>query len=245
MGTQRKAWNEAMKSAGSAKTKPSNRRSSSRGKKQARRNQARKSTLGVGAGIPSESNGLDHAQYQASIRIDVLEGVADHGLGGDTGEEDDFLDEEEKKPSNRRKRAKRSKSSDKDPKSKRLKPRSLASLLMEDSARSYGNTQKYLAAEARAPRSSVHVITNEPSSSPDQPQILKITRRIQTLPKRKFCPVTGLFGIYADPKSGIPYANLKALDQIQERAPPWLNASSSSYGNATYFEAINSLRGED
>jgi len=245
MGTQRKAWNEAMRSAGSNllnKNSASQRRSSSRSKKQARRNQARKSTL-IGQNASEFSSGLNYAQYQASIRIDVLEGVADHGLGGGTVEEDDFLDDDEK-PKNRRKRSARSSSPATDQNSKRLKPRSLASLLMEDSGRSYGNTQKYLAAEARPPRSSIN-ISEKPASKNNSNTNIKTTRMLQKLPQRKFCPVTGLFGIYTDPKTGIPYANLKALDQIQERAPPWLNASSSSYGNATYFEAISSLRGED
>ena len=59
----------------------------------------------------------------------------------------------------------------------------------------------------------------------------------QQLPPRKFCPVTGLFGIYTDQKSGIPYANLKALEQIQERTPPWMNLS----GTAAYLEATKSI----
>jgi len=64
------------------------------------------------------------------------------------------------------------------------------------------------------------------------------------LKKRKFCPVTGLEGLYTDPKSGIPYANLKALEQIRERQPPWILQGSSG-GVASYFEAVKSLRNED
>ena len=181
---------------------------------------------------------------------------------------------------------------------KRLQPRSLAALLMEDTSRSYGMTHKYLAAEARPLRSLVtvvkmkinpqtpssdsmlesgiggstskaggdsnhNVVIKEEESSTTDPihdidstrdnththnnnkNILTRTTYQRNRSKRKFCPVTGLFGIYTDPKSGIPYADLTALEQIRERAPPWMNSSVANSGNATYFEAMNSLRGEE
>jgi hypothetical protein len=105
-------------------------------------------------------------------------------------------------------------------KEKRLRPRSLASILIEEAAHPEGNTSKYLAAEARL-------------TSPSNNGI--------NYPKRKFCPVTGLFGIYTDPKTRIPYATLDALEQIRERQPPWMNLS----GSAAYHEACKSLRNED
>jgi len=98
----------------------------------------------------------------------------------------------------------------------RLRPRTLASILVEESSRNDSVAKGYLDAEA------------EPPSRGRYPQ-------------RKFCPVTGLLGIYTDPKSGLPYANLRALEQIQERVPPWINLG----GIASYMEAVKSLRNED
>ena len=60
-------------------------------------------------------------------------------------------------------------------------------------------------------------------------------------PSRKFCPVTGIEGIYTEPKTGIPYANLQALEQIQERPPPWMTLG----GGLAYHEAVKSIRDED
>merc|ERR1712165_144118 len=86
---------------------------------------------------------------------------------------------------------------------KRFKPRSLASILIEESSRGDdGIARKYLDAEARIPK-------NKDG-----------TRNY--FPQRHFCPVTGLEGLYTDPKSGIRYATIKALDQIRERAPTWV-----------------------
>ena len=105
---------------------------------------------------------------------------------------------------------------------KRFKARSLASILIEESTRPDGITQKYLNAEARIP---------------------KDKQGKGHYPRRHFCPVTGLEGIYCDPKSGIRYATVKALDQIRERAPPWV--IKSTQGTASYYEACKSLRNEE
>jgi hypothetical protein len=102
---------------------------------------------------------------------------------------------------------------------KRFKPRSLASILIEESGREDGIVKQYLEAEARPKSSS------------------------QRRPRRKFCPVTGLEGIYTDPKSGISYANLEALEQLRERLPPWLTGFSG--GSAAYHDTIKSLRNEE
>ena len=67
-------------------------------------------------------------------------------------------------------------------------------------------------------------------------------RAEQPLPRRKFCPVTGLEGIYTDPKSGIPYATQQALEQIRERPPPWMTLPGT---HAAYWEAVKSLRDEE
>jgi hypothetical protein len=144
--------------------------------------------------------------------MDALEEVDPSGNMVEDDEEYDELDEIDAK----RKRRKSSAAKKVGILPKRFKPRSLASILVEEASREDGVSRAFLDAEA----------TLAPS---------------QRLPPRKFCPVTGLFGIYTDPKSGIPYANLKALEQIQERAPPWMTLG----GTAAYFEAATSLRNEE
>ena len=107
---------------------------------------------------------------------------------------------------------------------KRFKPRSLASVLIEEASwRKLGKARGYLDAEA-LPRKGA------------SGEIL--------YPPRKFCPVTGLEGLYTDPKSGVPYADLTALEQIRERVPPWMGASTGG-GTASYYEAVKSLRSEE
>jgi hypothetical protein len=145
--------------------------------------------------------------------MDALEDVNPSGNMVEDDEEYDELDEMDAKRK-RRKGAAVTKNAGIMP--TRFKPRSLASILVEEASRQDGAATAFLAAEA----------TLAPS---------------QRLPPRKFCPVTGLFGIYTDPKSGIPYANLKALEQIQERAPPWMTLS----GTAAYLEAATSLLHEE
>jgi YL1 nuclear protein C-terminal domain len=98
---------------------------------------------------------------------------------------------------------------------KRFKARSFASILLEESGRDDGISTAFLNSEAKI---------SEPFP-----------------PRRKFCPVTGQLGIYTDPKSGVQFANLKALDQIRERAPPWMTLG----GTAAFHEAIKSLRHEE
>jgi len=203
MDSQRKAWNEAMRNAAGSSLS-SARRSSNRQKKQSRRDKSRKS-------VSEASSSLENREYRMATRIDALEGIVE--LGEELEEEYDEFDDET--AGSKRKRSKRG-----NPKnhavSKRLKARSLASILMEDAGRADGVTTEYLQAEAKP-------------------------KAHGRYPPRKFCPVTGLFGIYTDPKTGIPYANLTALEQIRERAPPWMNYG----GSAAYSEAVKSLRNEE
>lgn len=221
----RKGWNEAMMSVGAGLASAGgrngsvNRRSSDRRKKQARRDKARKSSSALSSGREGDSS-RELREYRWAARLDTLEGVA-AAADGAAEDDDDFYDEEDDggnltaaaKRRSKKRRAARSKAG---ALPKRLKARSLASVLMAED--SVVQTNKYLQAEARPDR----------SVAP---------------PARKFCPVTGLFGIYTDPKSGIPYANLKALEQIREREPPWL--TSTSVGTAAYYEAVKSLRGDE
>ena len=102
---------------------------------------------------------------------------------------------------------------------KRLKPRSVASILLEEVNRDDGVAYAWLDDEAR------HRSHNNENKN-----------------RRKFCPVTGMDGIYTEPKSGIPYANLKALEQVRERPPPWMNLGGSTIA---YNEAVKSIRNEE
>lgn len=218
----RQAWNEAMASAGQRIPGTSiSRRSSSRAKKHSRRDRARKSTT---AG--DDGDGVDAELYRAATRIDALEDVVDDPDNDEDEEEYDELEEVEGGGGAKRKRkrrgggggggaSKKKRGAQAGAIPKRLKARSLASILLEEAGRSDGVVKQYLGAE----------------SKPPPPR-----RR----PRRKFCPVSGLVGCYNEPKSGIPYANLQALEQIRERAPPWMNRG----GSAAYSEAVKSLKEE-
>ena len=226
---QRKAWNEAMKAAG-AKLPSSGAssgvagRASDRRRKQSRRDKARKSSVYGGDGVGGSS--LEEREYRVAIHLDMLEGVTENASGG--GDEDDEYDEFEDlddeddkkgkgaKKKRKRKSVVRSSKASYSSSSKYLRSRSLASILIEEANRKDSTAGQYVAAAVRQ------------ATAP--------------YPSRKYCPVTGLFGIYTEPKSGIPFANLKALEQIRERAPPWMNSGSS--GNATYFETVKTLRND-
>ena len=209
--SQRKAWNEAMRSAAGISLAIQSRRSD-RQKRQQRQQKARKGTYADG----SMGSNLEEMEYRNAVRIDHLEECV-HDDYEEPEQEDEYNEEDEIEPS-RGKRAKRKKSvpkkkrSNVDVAAKRMKPRSLSSILVEEASRNSSRVKHYVEAEA-LPGNVVY-------------------------PARKFCPVTGLFGVYKDPKSGVHYANLKALEQIQERLPPWL----SHGGSATYSETMKSLR---
>ncbi len=245
MSTQRKAWNEAMKKAASGTMMPipglqSNRRSSNRSSnKSKRRDKARKvfndGGAGIGDGDGSGSFGTSGVIELVEFRIDSLEEAASDELLRmmmDDEEEYDELEDLEEASGGRKKRrkrkAKKNDSGQNGKVPKRFKARSLASVLIEESTRGQqdGVLQQYLNAEA------VPNANNKGAS----------TRR--QYPRRKFCPVTGLEGLYKDPKSGIPYANLTALDQIRERPPPWISGFNNT-GSAAYYEAVKSLKNED
>ena len=120
---------------------------------------------------------------------------------------------------------------------KRFKARSLASILIEESVRGNedGVLKDYLNAEAKP----TTISTTSTTSTKSQQQSRK-----RRYPRRKFCCVTGLEALYKDPKTGIPYANLTALEQIRERAPPWISGMGNT-GSANYYEAVRSLRNEE
>jgi len=227
---QRKAWNEAMREAGAkVPSSGSAGRASDRRRKASRRDKARKSSV---YGGEAGGSTLEEREFRVAIHMDMLEGVTDNAAAGvdDDDDYDEFadLDDEGDKGKKGTKKKRQRKSAAKSKKASSsanyLRARSLASILIEEANRSDSTAKQYVAA-------AVHQYDNSNSGA--------IT---PYPPPRKYCPVTGLFGVYTEPKSQIPYANLKALEQIRERAPPWMNTSSS--GSATYLEAIKTLRND-
>ena len=228
---QRKAWNDAMKTAAGASGVPivqqrTQKRRSDRRKKQDRRDKARK----VQSVLSDNADGQQ--DFQAAVWADALEDVdPSAGLAQDDDEAYDVMDElmddesgsgggKAKKGKKRRKAAGggTAAAAAAGVLPKRFLPRTLGSMLVEEANRGdEGAARAFVDAEAR------------------------IVDVQQQLPRRKFCPVTGLEGIYTEPKSGIPYATMKALEQIRERAPPWMTLS----GNPSYWEAAKSLRDEE
>jgi hypothetical protein len=166
----------------------------------------------------SAVEGSETTEFLAAAWMDALEDVAG---GGQVAEEDDSYDElDEMEDDNKKKRGKRG-SLKKQPTGtlpKRFKPRSLANILLEEVNRDDGVAYLWLATEARSIKSYINT----------------------QVPPRKFCPVTGMEGIYTEPKSGIPFADLKALEQIRERPPPWMQLTGSN----AYHEAAKSIRDE-
>lgn len=230
---QRKAWNEAMRSAAGTAALPvalqprTQKRRSDRRKKQDRRDKARKITAIQGP----ESIQLFSAAWMDALE-DVSATMGDNG-GGDGSDGDDSYDELDELESNAKvnKRARgggRRKPTKKQQElagslPKRFKPRSMANILLEEVNRNDGVVSAWLGDEARISRP--HSFT---------------TKKSFRLIARKFCPVTGMQGIYIEPKSGLPYANLKALEQVRERPPPWMNLG----GSIAYHEAVKSIRDE-
>ena len=236
--TQRKAWNEAMRSAaGTAALPPAlqprtQKRRSDRRKKQDRRDKARKTAALLG---PESKEFLSAAWMDALEEVPATAGDNGGADGGDGDDSYDELDElESKTKGNKRSRGGRRKPTKKQQElagslPKRFKSRTVANILLEEVNRDDGVAYAWLEDEARIPR-------NRSSK-----ETKKKTTTSLRLPARKFCPVTGMEGIYTEPKSGLPYANLKALEQVRERPPPWMNLG----GSLAYHEAVKSIRDEE
>jgi YL1 nuclear protein C-terminal domain len=265
---QRKAWNEAMRTAAGTAAMPpalqtthrkrrSDRRHNKNTTKQGRRDRARKV-------LNQEENSHD---YRAAAWMDALEDVpatattdgGDDDVGGGVNGDDDSYDEleelqEEMKGSrsgNRKKSKRKSNTKAGGAKKttgtaaagtmsipKRFKARSLASILLEEVNREDGVAYAWLDNEARInnqqnKEKKIQSTAVDGIPSPPLPSL--------PLPIRKYCPVTGMEGIYIDPKSRIPYATLPALEQIRERLPPWMVLG----GNIAYHEAVKSIRNEE
>lgn len=210
--SQRKAWNEAMRSAAGAQALPpgiqpkNTKRRSDRRKKQDRRDKARKVLV---------AGGPESKELLAAAWMDALEDIQPTAAAG--GEDDDSYDELDELENDKKKRGRRasSKKASAGVLPKRFKQRSVASILTEEFSRSDGVAKPWLDNEAR--------------------------KRGHQLPVRKFCPVTGQEGIYVEPKTGIPYANLKALEQLNERPPPWMTLG----GSLAYHECVKSIRDDE
>ena len=220
----RNAWNEAMRSAAGAAALPpslqarTQKRRSDRRKKQDRRDKARKVSSLVG-GADGDGQGQE---ILAAAWMDALEDVPASAATADDDDSYDELedDQDTKGGSNKRKRSGGRRSGGggdaaKGVMPKRLKPRTVASILLEEVNRDDGVARSWLDAEARMP--------------PER-----------QVPRRKFCPVTGMEGVYTEPKTGIPYAKLSALEQIRERPPPWMTLG----GALAFHEAARSIRDE-
>ena len=218
----RKAWNEAMKATAGAAALPAvlagqpHKRRSHRHKKLSDKGRRRKRKI---TARPS----ADDEEYTTAVWVDALEGVdpalaldEDGPADDDDDDDDDAFDELEDLESGGKAKKRRKKTSHKTKTTalpKRFWPRTLASVLTEDHGRPDGVAHVFLQAQATL----------------DEPQ--------QLLPRRKYCPVTGLPGIYTEPVSGLPYATLHALAQIRERPPPWTTLP----GAAAFREASLSI----
>jgi YL1 nuclear protein C-terminal domain len=153
---------------------------------------------------------LMEEELRTALWIDALEDVQPQQQQQDDADEEyDELEEIDGK--SKKRKAKRNTKQGKKTMPKRFLPRSVGTILLEESARPDGVAIQYLDAIAQC-------------SAP--------------LPARKFCPVTGRFANYIEPKSKIPYANMRALEQIRERPPPWMVLS----GSAVYEEAVKAIR---
>ena len=223
-----------------------------------RRDRARKSTAGGTAGDGGGEGGgtsREEREYRVALHMDTLEGVTAEVDGGDDDDEyDEFadLDDEDnerggKKGGKAKRKRKRGRAGGGGGKNKSttvakyLKARSLASILMEEAGRADSVARRYVDANVRRLGSGNTSSTWQGVSNNNDATEVTSTTYTNPYPSRKFCPVTGLFGEYTEPKSGIPYASLAALEQIRERPPPWMSEGRGG-GSANYWEAVKSLQ---
>jgi hypothetical protein len=149
----------------------------------------------------------DDEDYRSAVWMDALEQVLQEEE--EEEQEEEYNELEDLQPSQQRKRKRKTKTKA-GQLPKRFKARSLASILQEETTRPDGVAKAFVQAA---------------SAVPDQ------------LPRRPFCPVTGLPGLYREPKSGLSYASDRALQQIRERPPPWRALT----GTAAYNDVVKSL----
>ncbi|KAL7563333.1 hypothetical protein ACA910_017809 [Epithemia clementina (nom. ined.)] len=215
MATQsaaRKAWNEAMKAtAGSAALPPAlQNRPHKRRSDRHKKNERRAKARKVDHLSSSHGGGGENDEYRAAVWIDALEGV-DPVVTADDDEEYDELNELDGGKKGRKRRGASSKAKA-GTLPKKFLPRTLASILIEEAGREDSMAREFIQAEATLDES-------------------------EQVPSRKFCPVSGLEALYTEPKSGLPYSTLRALEQIRERPPPWMTLG----GAAAYMESVKSI----
>lgn len=209
---QRKAWNEAMRSAAGVSNLPISLQNKTRRSDRRKRRDKARTTNSSSFGL-----GGEHEEYRAAVWLDALEQVADDAEQQDNQEEEyNELEELDKKTSRKRGAQKAAPKKQKKTKAgqmpKRFKARSLASILLQEEAvRADGVAQRFVHAAAAVE---------------------------SNLPTRPYCPVTGLPGVYREPKLNLHYANDGALEQIRERAPPWRNLT----GTAAYSDVVKSMQ---
>lgn len=244
MSNKRKAWNEAMLSAAGSAALPkalqprTQKRRSDRRKKQDRRDKARKTSVLQS----SESKEFRAATWMDALEDVPLGGGGGDGEGADGGDGDDSYDELDELEGAKKKKARGGRGKSKATKKqqgnslpKRFKARSMANTLLEEVNRDDGVAFAWLEDEAR---SLPHRTSNNNNDNDNNKN--SRTVKLPRMPARKFCPVTGMAGIYTEPKSGLPFANLKALEQVRERPPPWMTLA----GSIAYHEAVKSIRDE-
>lgn len=208
----RKAWNDAMRSTAGVSALPPALQPRTNKRRSDRRKKDRREKARKVQSLGDEES----KELLAAAWMDVLEDIAPSGPAADDDDSYDELDElDGEKKTKKRKRTSTKKGTTAGVLPKRFKARSVASVLLEEVNRDDGVARAWMGNEAR--------------------------KKNQKVPVRKFCPVSGLEGIYTEPKSRIPYANLKALEQIQERPPPWMTLG----GTAAYHEAVGSIRDEN
>ena len=225
-----------------------------------RREKARKSSGGIRGGVGGDGGGtggsssLEEREYQVALHMDILEGVVDKfDEDVDDDEYDEFAelddndddDAYEGKTKKKRKGTggtskKKAVSSSSSSVPKYLKARSLASILIEEASRSDSMAKQYVDANVRRLGSGMTSTRQKVDAGGGGSSNSVITTITNPYPHRKFCPVTGLVGEYTEPRTGIPYATLSALEQIRERPPPWMSINNS--GSANYWEAVKSLQ---
>jgi YL1 nuclear protein C-terminal domain len=227
----RRAWNDAMKAtAGAAALPPalqqqvSKKRRSDRHKKQDRRLKARKGHL-----LNTNDENQSDRDYRIALWIDALEGIDPLSSLAAPDDDEDYDELEELEDDGKKKKGRTTnRRESKKHKSKvaampkRFLPRSLGSILIDEASAVCTDDDDVNAA--------LCFIESE----------ARIPQRDQQLPRRKFCPVTGTLALYTEPKSGIPYSTRRALEQIRERAPPWMMTQHTG-GTATYYEAVKSI----
>mmetsp|Transcript_12255 Transcript_12255/g.14043 ORF Transcript_12255/g.14043 Transcript_12255/m.14043 type:complete len:222 (-) Transcript_12255:271-936(-) len=196
---QRKAWNEAMLSAGGVSSLPKSLQTKTRRSDRRKKRDKARTSSSTKAGNYVEDQG-----YNTAVWLDALEGVdplQDEDENAEKQEEYNELEElnQKSKPA-KKKRKTRATKMKVGQLPKRFKSRSLASILLEETTMEDGVTHLFVeAAES---------VTSH-------------------LPPRPYCSVTGLPGKYREPKSGQSYATSKALEQIRERLPPWKTITGS------------------